>query len=133
MSHIKRNRSAYAIYIIAVILLGLASRSGSPLIPELFKEYAGDTLWALTVYLTIAFIFPHFSIKRIWIIAAMISLAVETSQLYHSAWIDQIRQSRLGGLLLGHGFLWSDLLCYCSGISIGALLRELQRKGIAKV
>lgn len=124
MRHVKRNRGIYVVCIFIVILLGLASRSGSPLIPTLVKEYAGDTLCALTVYLTIAFLFPHFSIKRIAIIAGLFSLSIEISQLYQAIWITRIRQMPLGGLLLGYGFLWSDLICYCLGIGIGVLIEK---------
>jgi glycopeptide antibiotics resistance protein len=125
---VKRNRIIYAAGILTVILLGLASRSGSPLLPALFKEYAGDTLWALAAYLSVAFIFSRLSIWKVALIAGLISLSVELSQLYHADWIDHIRQFRLGGLLLGYGFLWSDLICYLAGISIGVLIESYGRR-----
>ncbi len=57
---------------------------------------------------------------------AAISLAlaflVEISQIYHAPWIDSIRQSTLGGLVLGFGFLWTDLVCYTVGIATGSLI-----------
>lgn len=121
---IKRNRSLYALLIIAVILIGLASRSQSFLLPSIIKLYAGDALWALTAYLMIAFLFPRLSVSKVAILAGMFSFTVEISQLYHAPWIDEIRRIRLGGLLLGHGFLWSDLICYCIGIGIGVLLER---------
>jgi len=46
---------------------------------------------------------------------------VEISQLYHTPWIDSIRQTTLGGLVLGFGFLWTDLIWYSVGIAIGAV------------
>ena len=56
---------------------------------------------------------------------AAISLAlaflVEVSQLYHAPWIDSLRQTTLGGLVLGFGFLWTDLVCYSVGIVTGSL------------
>ncbi len=59
------------------------------------------------------------------LVRASISLAlaflVEISQLYHAPWIDSIRQTTLGGLVLGFGFLWTDLVCYSVGIGTGAL------------
>jgi hypothetical protein len=42
--------------------------------------------------------------------------------LYHAGWIDAIRATRLGGLILGYGFLWSDLVCYAAGVGLGAIL-----------
>jgi Protein of unknown function (DUF2809) len=121
---LQRNRITYAFGIFTIILLGLASRSGSPLIPELVKEYAGDTLWALVAYLTVGFLFTHLSIMRVALVAGLFSFSVEVSQLYHANWIDNIRRLRLGGLLLGQGFLWSDLICYLAGISIGVLFES---------
>lgn len=55
--------------------------------------------------------------------ASSLALAflVEISQLYHARWIDSIRQTALGGLVLGFGFLWTDLVCYSVGIVTGSL------------
>ncbi len=50
------------------------------------------------------------------------SVAIELSQLYHASWIDSIRQTTLGGLILGFGFLWSDLACYAVGVVLGVLV-----------
>ena len=43
--------------------------------------------------------------------------------LYHAPWIDNLRQTTLGGLVLGFGFLWSDIFCYTIGIIIGVIKR----------
>jgi len=48
-------------------------------------------------------------------------LLVKISQLYHAPWIDAIRQATLGGLVLGFGFLWTDLVCYLVGVMIGVI------------
>ena len=118
----KRNRITYVVGILLVILLGLASRSESLSIPSIIKEYAGDSLWALAAYLMVDFLFPRFSIRKVAIIAGLFSLTIEVSQLYHAPWLDYIRRLRLGGLVLGFGFSWSDLVCYAVGISIGVAL-----------
>jgi hypothetical protein len=130
---VERKRSKYAIGIFVVILLGLASRSPAFLLPSLVRDYAGDALWALAAYLTIAFLFPRLPIGRVALTAGLFSLAIEISQLYHAPWIDQIRRLRLGALVLGHGFLWSDLICYAAGISAGALLEwaAARRRGVS--
>jgi hypothetical protein len=52
-------------------------------------------------------------------IALAVAFAVEVSQLYHAPWIDAIRHTTLGGLALGFGFLWSDLICYTIGVALG--------------
>lgn len=124
----KRNRISYLIAAIAVAILGLSSRRYSRLLPESLASYAGDTLWALMVFLGIGMLFPRWSTMRVSIIALLFAFSIELSQLYHSVWLDQIRRTRVGGLILGYGFLWSDLLCYGAGIAIGCIL-EMVLKG----
>jgi hypothetical protein len=106
--------------VLAVVLLGLASRAYSPPLPWAVREYAGDALWALAVYLTVAFLFPRLPVGRV-AAAGLFSLAVEFSQLYHAPWIERVRQFRPAALVLGHGFLWGDLVCYGVGVGLGAL------------
>lgn len=120
----QRNRLIYAGLILIVVLLGLASRSHSLVLPNFIQEYAGDTLWALAAYLMVAVLFPRMAIWKVAIVAGFFSLSIEASQLYHALWINQIRHTRLGGLVLGFGFLWSDLVCYAVGIGIGALMES---------
>src|SRR5688572_10101869 len=47
--------------------------------------------------------------------------SVEYLQLYHAPWIDAIRSTRLGRLVLGSVFNSPDLLAYVIGIALGAL------------
>ena len=55
-------------------------------------------------------------------IAIVLALAVEVSQLYHAPWIETLRSTTLGGLVLGFGFLWSDLACYATGVLFGTAI-----------
>ena len=50
------------------------------------------------------------------------SVLVEVSQLFHAPWIDSIRRTTLGGLVLGFDFVWSDLACYAVGVGLGLLI-----------
>jgi hypothetical protein len=118
----KRNRLYYGLFIIIVITLGLASRRYSSLLPGVVGNYAGDILWAFMVFLGMGFIFKNWSISRVGLTAFLFCFSIEITQLYHAAWIDSIRRTTLGALVLGFGFLWSDLICYSVGISIGILL-----------
>lgn len=118
----KRNRIIYLAGVFAFIALGLLSRSDMFQKPVFIKEYASDTLWALVVYLIIAFFVPRLPIKVVILAAAIFSFTVEVSQLYHAPWIDGLRHIRLVGLVIGFGFLWSDLICYGVGVIIGASL-----------
>ena len=42
-------------------------------------------------------------------------------RMNHARWI-AVRRTTLGGLVLGFGFLWSDLACYTVGIGLGMVL-----------
>lgn len=102
-----------------VIGLGLGSRLYAQYLPLFIATYAGDTLWALEAFLTIGFLFPSFPTMKVTMMALMFAVFIEVTQLYHAPWLDDIRHYRLAGLLLGYGFLWSDLLCYGVGVMLG--------------
>jgi hypothetical protein len=116
-----------------VVISGLALRSGSPLIPAFVAKNGGDTLWALLVFLIIRFIAPDWSLFRSAAIALIISYLDEISQLYHAPWIDNIRSYWLGGIILGFGFLWSDLVCYTVGILSGFFAEWVLRRVFAPI
>ncbi len=78
-------------------------------------------MWALAAFAGIGLLLPRASTGTIALLAMSLSIAVELSQLYHAPWIDSIRQTTLGGLILGYGFLWSDLACYALGVALGVL------------
>lgn len=124
-----RSRIKYAVWLFAVILLGLASRAYAPTLPRMVAEYVGDVLWALAAYLMVALLFPRLPTGRVAAAAGLFSLAVELSQLYQAPWIERVRQTGPAALLLGHGFLWSDLICYGLGVGLGALSETLARRG----
>jgi hypothetical protein len=63
---VRRRRVQYAAYLLAVILLGLASRAYSPPLPSFVRAYVGDALWALAAYLTVALLFPRLPVRCGW-------------------------------------------------------------------
>jgi len=111
-----KTRLTYFILTIATIIIGLLSRhvNGIPL-------FIGDILWGLMVYFIVRFLFT--SRKTRWAVAVSLifSYGIEFNQLYQATWINNIRHTVLGGLVLGYSFLWSDMLCYTVGIAIGVL------------
>ena len=54
--------------------------------------------------------------------ALLFSYCIEISQLYQAGWINAIRGTTLGALVLGHGFLWSDMVCYTVGVGLAVLI-----------
>ena len=47
--------------------------------------------------------------------------SIEISQLYQARWINHIRHTLIGSLILGEKFEWGDMLCYTIGIGVGVL------------
>ena len=112
----KRNRIHYLFFIILTIGVGLFSRSR--FIPELIFPYLGDLLYCLMYYFIIGFLFPKIKSVNVLLCCIAICFVIEISQLIRVGWLNEIRNTTLGKLVLGNGFLWSDLVSY----SLGGLL-----------
>lgn len=117
-----RRRLTTALLIIATVILGLSSRHFPQIFPSFFSTYGGDALWAANVFFLIIFLFPAVPTVRAAVVALGVSVLVELSQFYHAPWIDAIRDTTLGGLALGYGFLWSDLACYAAGVLLALMV-----------
>lgn len=120
--HIHRSRAAYGVLFVSTVSLGVASRLYGSVLPAFVARYAGDVLWASMVVWLLALLWPRASTRRVALGAFLTAVVVEVSQLYHAPWLDAARATRAGALLLGQGFLWSDLVCYTLGVSAAALL-----------
>lgn len=124
-SQVHRNRPLYLFFLVFTIGTGLASRHFSGFLPHWVQLYSGDALWALMVFLLLGFFFHRKSTLWVAIAALAFSFSIEISQLYHAFWIDALRSNPLGGLVLGFGFLWSDLVCYTVGVGFGLVVEKV--------
>jgi hypothetical protein len=124
----RRSRFIYSGLATGTVILGLASRRFRSELPWIIAEYAGDTLWAAMVYLIAATIWNRASPVLLAVGSVSFSFAIEFSQLYQAEWINSLRATRLGGLVLGYGFLWTDLLCYAAGVAGAVWIDWLARR-----
>ena len=118
------------IYFFAVlisIVLGLSFRMYSKNLPSFIAEHAGDYLWSMMVYFGVRFIFIHQKLYVAFLLSLLFSFGVEFSQLYQAEWINRIRASMIGGLILGKGYLTIDLIRYTVGICSATLLDKWMR------
>lgn len=113
----KKDRFVYALLILLVIAAGILSRK-TTLVPLI----VGDILYAVMMFLIIKFLLIRSNWQKIGIISLSICYCIELAQLYDAPWINHIRSTTLGALVLGQGFLWSDMIAYTLGISICVLL-----------
>ena len=112
--------------LLLVIPLGLGSRKFGGSLPVFFSDHAGDALWTVAVYLSVAILFPRMASWKVGMMAVGISFAVEFSQLIDVPWLNTLRGTLFGKLLLGAGFLWIDLLRYF----VGAVMATLVDRGL---
>ncbi|MBX9579999.1 MAG: DUF2809 domain-containing protein [Gemmataceae bacterium] len=121
-----RRRAAAAA---AVVALGLLSRHPAvrPHLSGFVAEYAGDTLWALLVFLLVGIVRPRWPTVRAGAVALGFAFAVEFSQLLHAPWLDALRRTTAGHLVLGDTFIPSDLICYTVGVGLGVAAEVVTR------
>ena len=110
------------VLLLGTIALGLASRRYPAVQPAVVSTYAGDVLWASMVFWLLTLVRPTGEGRRVAARAFAIAVAVETSQRVHVPWLDALRATTLGALVLGQGFLWSDIVCYAVGVMLAAIL-----------
>ncbi len=120
----KRSRRTYLIAIAVLFVFGLPSRLIPQYLPDFYVNYVGDGLWAMAIFFGLGLLFRTASTRRLVIVSLAITYAIEFSELYQADWINQLRSIKLIGLILGYTFLWSDLLMYTIGITVGALIER---------
>jgi Protein of unknown function (DUF2809) len=134
MAAVKRERSrlGYAVAMLVVIGLGLASRKFPGLFPRFMGKYPGDALWALMIFCGWGAALPAISTMRLAVYSLATCYLDECSQLYRAPWIDNIRSTTLGHLVLGSGFMWGDFVACTLGICLGCLGESAKRLGVAR-
>ncbi|WP_342577038.1 DUF2809 domain-containing protein [Psychrobacillus sp. FSL K6-2843] len=132
LNQIFRNQLTYLALTFLMILLGLASRIYGYLLFDVLELNAGDALWAAMVYFGVRFILvtrpPKFSL----LVSLIFCFAIEFSQIYQGEWINSIRGTTLGALILGRGFLIVDLWRYTLGVSIAYVFDMILKKFFIK-
>ena len=103
----------YGLIAILTIILGLLSRKidGIPF-------FIGDVLYAILQYLILNAFFGTHNKLLIAVVALLFCFIIECSQLLTHPILNSIRSTTIGKLVLGQGFLWSDLLAYFIGITV---------------
>lgn len=111
-----KNRCVYFIAVIVTMASGLASRTYGAVLPDWVHEHFGDALWAGMIYFGARMVFIHSSRARAVWISVMFSWGIEFSQMIQVPWLNELRSTIWGALILGRGFLVIDLIRYLIGI-----------------
>ena len=123
----RKLRICYLAGIAVLIALGLLSRR-----VKFVPAACGDALWAMMVYCCFRIVLIRKPLVISAAAALIASFAVEFSQMLTPDWLVKIRSTFLGHMLLGQGFLWSDLLAYTIGIAVVYGITALIRQGVMK-
>lgn len=127
----RRPRWMCALLIAFIVPLGLATRA-LPWLPAWIREHGGDALWAAMVYWGWALLFPRWPAGALALAAMALSAGIESSQLWHHPLLQQARSTRFGALVLGHGFLWIDLVRYAGGVALATVADVALATGIRR-
>lgn len=103
----------YLFAVLCTIGLGLASRM--PQVASFVPSFIGDSLYAVMVYFGLRIFFHRQSPKKNALLAFAVCTAIELSQMLQWPWLQSVRSHKIGRLILGQGFLGSDILAYAFG------------------
>ena len=119
----KRLRVIYFCAIILLIPVGLLSRRVAAL-----PDACGDALWSMMVFCCWRIVLARKKPITIAAAALLTAFAVEFSQLVRYDWLDSFRSTFIGHMMLGQGFLWTDLVADAVGVAVMFLLAFMARK-----
>jgi Protein of unknown function (DUF2809) len=122
MLRAKNIRVVHAVLIALTIPLGFASRISSLSMPGIVRTYGGDVLSAVCIFFGVQFVLFKWKPMRCAILAYALCVLIELQQLIHWDSLVRLRNETSMGILLGHGFLWSDLVCYAVGTAVGVCI-----------
>ncbi|MFD0589507.1 DUF2809 domain-containing protein [Paenibacillus sp. GCM10027627] len=115
-----------------VLAAGLSTRIWGDRLPPFVASHFGDALWAAMIYCGLRAIGTRKRMGWALLLSLLFCLGIETTQLYQAEWMNQIRNTVLGGLVLGRGFLTVDLVRYTAGIvvfyGLDVFLDNIRRK-----
>jgi Protein of unknown function (DUF2809) len=115
-----RIRLIFLANILAIVPLGYIIRFSHSL-PEYFHDAGGSIAYQTFWILLVLFIYPPANrrLTAIWVCVG--SCAIEFLQLYQPPWLQAIRATLPGRLVLGTSFAWSDFPAYFIGSYLGWL------------
>lgn len=112
------------ICIIIIIPLGYFVRFHAPA-PEWINDSLGSIAYQILLMLLVAFFLPKAEPVWLAIWVCLASCAIEFLQLWQPPFLQAIRATLPGRLILGNTFTWSDFPFYFIGSFVGWLVMRL--------
>ena len=127
MTGMRRERTALAAVLLFLIPFGYWLRFRAPVSPEL-RDSSGGAVYVALWILFAALFYLHSAAWKIaaWVLS--ITCFLEFLQLWHPGWLEALRATFAGRVLLGTTFGWSDFPPYFVGALFGWLLLLAARR-----
>lgn len=122
-------RQALAVSMAVIVPLGLGIKFYQGPGQSWLNDTFGGVSYEIFFVLLAAYIWPAVSPGRIAIAVCLATCGLEFLQLWQPAWLQAIRGTLPGRLVLGNTFSWTDFPYYFVGSGLGWLgLRGLKRR-----
>lgn len=122
-------RLALLASILVIVPLGLATKFYRGPGQEWLNNSFGGIPYEIFFVLLVVFIWPQLSALRAALAVCLATCLLEFLQLWHPPFLEAIRATLLGRLLLGNTFQWSDIPYYFIGSFLGwAWVRGIQHQ-----
>ncbi|MFT5194468.1 MAG: hypothetical protein ACI9EW_004016 [Cellvibrionaceae bacterium] len=118
---IQQRLKIYIPIIVLLFAIGLPTRITPNTYPFWYTTYAGDFIWAMMIFFLYRLFFRWQPIQA-FLVALSTTYIIEITQLFNPLWLENLRSIKLIGLIIGYSFLWSDIVAYTAGISLGAII-----------
>jgi hypothetical protein len=125
----RKYRLALLIGMILIIPLGYSVRFATGLGSPVFQDVFGSIAYQILLMFLFAFFYPRVNLVKVAIGVFILSSAIELLQLWQPPFLQAIRATWAGRVLLGNTFLLADFPPYAIGSFIGWLgLKRLRRR-----
>jgi len=117
-----RRRVRYLVLAVGTIAVGVMVHLGGTFLPPVFRDVLGDALWAMMIVWWMGVAAPRLPLRTRGLAALAVCVAVELSQCYHTPFLDALRRTLPGHLVLGSGYDPRDFLAYSAGVVLAIVL-----------
>ena len=124
-----RKRLRYLVLAVATIAVGLMVHLGGSVLPTVLRDVLGDALWAMMIVWCVGVAAPQLLLRTRGLVALAVCIGVELSQRYHTPFLDALRRTLPGHLVLGSGYDPRDLLAYTAGVAVAVMLAHATVEG----
>jgi hypothetical protein len=86
---------------------------------EWLRDASGGVIYVVFWMLAAACVWPRAKAGRIAFAVFFATCGLEFLQLWHPGWLEEVRRTLPGRLVLGTTFSWSDFAPYAAGAGLG--------------